>query len=293
MQKLDSWVRTHVKAFDKKPIQLITKYLFFREERNPIINDSRVILSPAYGTVIGISKTHIDSTESVINAKGVHYSLRDMVGNDKETVKYLKKFKHVYVMDIFMSFYDVHTNHVPYISYQQKFKQLKPLMTRNAPMLATEENLFKENFVEAIQYTGKYLVNNQRAITSFFCPDLGRKMFTVQLADDLVNCIVNYNEHQDIKLLLPGQKFGQIRSGSGCSLIIPCDDEFDVEPLIEVGYHVEGGIDALFKISKLKGEVVNEDIDSSYNELITDRTYYDKTEEITHSGLGFGDLEDK
>ena len=160
MMSLSTFVNCHVKAFDKKPVQLITKYLFFREERNPIINDNRIILSPAYGTVIGVSKTNIESDDSVVNAKGVHYSLKDMVGHDKETVKYLKKFKHIYVMDIFMSFYDVHTNHVPYISYQQRFKQLKPLMTRNAPMLATEENLFKENFVDAVKYTGKYLVNN-------------------------------------------------------------------------------------------------------------------------------------
>lgn len=290
MQKLDSWKRTHVSAFNEKPIKLLTKCLFFREENNPLVVDERVFLSPAYGTVIGICKTHIDSNESVVNAKGVQYTLRDMVGNDKETVKYLKKHKHVYIIDIFMSFYDVHTNHVPYVSYQQRFKQLKPLKTKNAPMLATEEHLFEGHFTPALEYTGKYLVNNQRAITQFYNADINKRFYTVQLADDMVNCIVNFNEHQDIKLLLPGQKYGQIRSGSGCSLIIPCDDDFDVEPLVEVSNHVEGGIDALFKISKLNGKVVNEFLDSSYNEEITDETYYDKTEDL-YDDYSYNDVE--
>lgn len=292
MQKLDSWVRTHVAAFNKKPIKLLTKCLFFREENNPLVIDDRVFLSPAYGTIMGISKTSIDSDDNIINAKGVRYSLKDMVAKDKETVKYLQKFKHVYIIDIFMSFFDVHTNHVPYQGYQQRFKQLKPLKTRNAPMLSTEEAFFEGDLNKALGYTGKYLVNNQRAITQFYNSEINRRFYTVQLADDMVNCIVNFNEHQDIKLLLPGQKFGQIRSGSGCSLIIPCDDDFDVEPIVNIGDHVEGGIDALFKVSKLNGVLVNEFLDHSYNEEITDDTYYDKTEDL-YDDLSFDELGDE
>jgi phosphatidylserine decarboxylase len=289
---LKTFVNCHVAAFNKKPIKLLTKCLFFREENNPLVIDNRVFLSPAYGTVMGICKTSIDSDDTIINAKGVRYSLKDMVAKDKETVNYLKKFKHVYVCDIFMSFYDVHTNHVPYQGYQQRFKQLKPLKTRNAPMLSTEEAFFEGDLNKALGYTGKYLVNNQRAITQFYNSEINRRFYTVQLADDMVNCIVNFNEHQDIKLLLPGQKFGQIRSGSGCSLIIPCDDDFDVEPIVNIGDHVEGGIDALFKVSKLNGVLVNEFLDHSYNEEITDDTYYDKTEDL-YDDLSFDELGDE
>jgi hypothetical protein len=166
MQKLDSWVRTHVATFNNKPIKLLTKCLFFREENNPLVVDERVFLSPAYGTVMSVSKTHIDSNESVINAKGVHYTLKDMIGNDKETIKYLRKFKHVAVIDCFMSYYDVHTNHVPYTSYQQRFKQLKPLKTRNAPMLATEEAFFEGDLVKALLITCvRYVVSMHVIIT--------------------------------------------------------------------------------------------------------------------------------
>jgi len=274
MQKLESWVNTHVKEFNKQKIDEMSNMLFFREEHRPSINDERVFMAPADGIVIGVAKVDINDETSLINAKGVEYSLKDMLANKRYYIQKIQALGgKALVVDIFMTYYDIHSNRTPYECYQMGFEQVQPLKTLNFPMIKTEEALFEGKLDEALGYTGKYLKNNQRAITEFWNSDLGIPFFTVQLADDVVDCITNFFAHKPTQRIRQSIKYGAIRYGSGCSLIVPITDNFDVEPIISVGDHVEGGVDAVMKISKLNGKVVNEDIDHTYNEEITDDTY--------------------
>ena len=46
------------------------------------------------------------------------------------------------------------------------------------------------------------------------------------------------------------KRFSQIRYGSQVDLIIPLSSIFNFEPIIDIGMHVQAGIDPLVRISK-------------------------------------------
>lgn len=278
MQKIDSWVRTEVHAFNQLPVNLIQNALFHRREPILKVKNDQVFYSPAYGIVIGVNKVNINNSDSLVNAKGVKYSLKQMVGNDKEVIKYIRKCGgDCLVIDVFMTYASVHQNMFPTDAIFVKHKELPPLHTLNYPMLETEEYLFQNKLDEALTYTKDYLVNNQRAINTFFNSNTGLQYYTVQLGDDYVDVICNKAK---VGRRYKAQDYqGNIENGSGCSLIIPITTSFDVESLIEVGDVVRAE-DALAKISKINNKLVNEDITSEYNVEITDETWVDPFETL-------------
>ena len=93
------------------------------------------------------------------------------------------------VIGIFMTFFDVHTNRIPYpgsISHTE----LEPVDTYNHPMLDVEKSILRD--LRISQDSLDYLHHNQRMLNRIYSPHLGQEYYVLQIADYDVNCIVPY-----------------------------------------------------------------------------------------------------
>jgi len=234
-KRLHEWLETEVRPYQDKPISWISQYHFFRDPVRPSYSDLGYFFSPADGMII-YQKT-VGPDECIVEIKGKAYSLRDAMRDPDYNAPSL-------VIGIFMTFFDVHVNRVPYPG-QLSYKELDPIDTYNHPMLDVEKSLFEDLRIptEAMGY----LHHNQRMINRVFSSELGQSYYILQIADYDVDCVTPFDLKQN-QAAAQGERFSMVRYGSQVDLIVPLSSRYDFKPLQKTGDHVEAGLDPLIKI---------------------------------------------
>ena len=232
---LQKWVETEVNEVRERPMKYLSEEYFFRDPNRPIYSDGSYFFSPADGVVV--YSDIVKPNESIVDIKGKAYSLKDAMRKedyDKESL----------VIGIFMTFYDVHVNRVPY-SGRLSYKELETISSHNLPMLDIEKSVL--DILKPTMKDAEYLFSNQRVLNTIFSVELGQEYYVLQIADYDVDCITPFRLQQN-RSFSQNQRFSQIRYGSQVDLIIPLSKRFEFTPLLEVGTHVEAGVDPLVKI---------------------------------------------
>lgn len=236
VKTLQDWVGTDVEPIKKKPMRWLAESYFFRDPVRPMFSDSSCFFAPADGIVLYAMP--VKPTAGIVDIKGRPYSLRDAMRDptyDRESL----------VVGIFMTFYDVHINRVPYAGHLA-WKELDPIDTYNHPMLDVEKSLLEELRVDV--RSASYLHQNQRVLNRVHAPALKESYYILQIADYDVDCITHFVMKQN-RHFNQNQRFSQIRFGSQVDLIIPLSDRYTLQPLVSAGLHVEAGVDALVRIT--------------------------------------------
>lgn len=232
---LREWLDTDVANVRDKPMRWLSEQYFFRDPTRAIYSDPAYFFPPADGIIL-YSK-QVDPAEAIIDIKGKSYSLR-------EAMRDVVFNQPCLVIGIFMTFYDVHINRIPYAG-NLCYKELDTIDTYNYPMIEVEKDILEE----IIPYTrnAEYLFNNQRIINRIFNLELKQYYYVLQVADYDVDSITPFKLKQN-QPFAQNQRFSQIRYGSQVDLIIPLSARYRFDPLLEVGLHVEAGIDPLVRI---------------------------------------------
>jgi phosphatidylserine decarboxylase len=171
-----------------------------------------------------------------VEIKGINYTLQDAMGDKDYNKPSL-------VVGIFMSFYDVHINRIPYGGYLS-YKPIDAIESTNKPMLATEKDIFNGKINPA---NLEYLKYNERMWNKIYSPSIDYTYYLIQIADEDVNVIAPFTTDQN-DLFAQNERFSLIRWGSQVDLILPLDERFDFELCLEDNMHIEAGIDKLIKI---------------------------------------------
>ncbi|MDX1345621.1 MAG: hypothetical protein R3179_06955, partial [Sedimenticolaceae bacterium] len=98
-----------------------------------------------------------------------------------------------------------------------------------------------------------YLFNNQRVLNRIFSMDLRETYYILQVADYDVDAITPFRLKQN-QHFAQNERFSQIRYGSQVDLIITLSDRYNYRPLLDVGMHVEAGIDPLVRIEAVANQ---------------------------------------
>jgi phosphatidylserine decarboxylase len=191
--------------------------------------------SPADGIIL--YQKVVAADDPIVEIKGRPYSLRDAMRDSTYDRPSL-------VIAVFMTFYDVHINRVPYPGVLS-YRHLDPIDTYNHPMLTVEKRLLDELRVSVND--AEYLHHNQRMLNRFDSVQLGQSYYVLQVADYDVDCIVPFDVRQR-QPRLQGERFSQIRFGSQVDLIVPLSDRDEFVLLQKVGNHVEAGLDPVISI---------------------------------------------
>ena len=105
-QYLEDWLEGEVAELSKLEVGELSNTFFFRDPLRPNHVDHRHFYSPADGTIL-YQKVVQNATDPIVEIKGMNYTIQDVLGDktyDKPSL----------VIGIFMSFYDVHINRIPY-----------------------------------------------------------------------------------------------------------------------------------------------------------------------------------
>ena len=234
---LKEWIDTDVSKVRNKPMRWLSEEYFFRDPNRAVYSDSSFFFAPADGIILYADVVQADA--SIVDIKGKSYSLQDAMRKKEYTKESL-------VIGIFMTFYDVHVNRIPY-SGRLTYEELETISSYNLPMLDVEKSLvdaLSPNTSEA-----EYLFTNQRILNTVFSIGLEQEYYILQIADYDVDCITPFNLKQN-RSFSQNQRFSQIRYGSQVDLIIPLSQEYEFVPILDVGMHVEAGVDAIVKIIK-------------------------------------------
>ena len=234
---LSEWFDKDVAEVRDKSMRWLSEQYFFRDPNRPVYSDTDYFFPPADGVVLYAKVVEPD--QSIINIKGKSYSLQTAMRNDNYDKTSL-------VIGIFMTFYDVHVNRVPYPGYLS-YRELDTIDTYNYPMLFVEKDILDD----VAPYTRKadYLFNNQRMLNRIYSMQLKQEYYVLQVADYDVDCIMPFKLKQN-QPFAQNQRFSIIRYGSQVDLIVPLSAYFDFTPVLDAGMHVEAGIDPLVKITK-------------------------------------------
>lgn len=236
-KSLKAWIDTDVSKVQDKPMRWLSEEYFFRDPNRAIYSDSSYFFAPADGIILYADVVQADA--SIVDIKGKSYSLQDAMRKKEYTKESL-------VIGIFMTFYDVHINRIPY-SGHLTYVELDTISSYNLPMLNVEKSLIDAltpNVSEA-----EYLFSNQRILNRVFSMELGQEYYILQIADYDVDCITPFDLKQN-RSFSQNQRFSQIRYGSQVDLIIPLSNHYEFIPLLDVGMHVEAGVDPIVKIVK-------------------------------------------
>jgi phosphatidylserine decarboxylase len=234
-KSLREWIDDDVREVRAEPLTWLSQYYFFRDPTRPAYVDPRFFFSPADGVIV--YQRVVGPDESVVDIKGKSYSLREALRDGSFD-------KACLVIGVFMTFFDVHVNRIPY-SGRLSYREFNPIDTMNCPMLDVEKCLLDELRVPTDG--SEYLRTNQRVVNRVDVPALGQSYFVLQVADYDVDSITPFKLGQN-QPAWQGQRFSQIRYGSQVDLIIPVSLRHEFVPLHEVGQHVQGGTDALVRI---------------------------------------------
>jgi len=167
----------------------------------------------------------------------MNYTLQDVVGDDEYNKPSL-------VIGIFMSFYDVHINRIPYGGTLQ-YKPLDAIQSTNKPMLAVEKDILRKKINPANM---EYLKYNERMWNKIYSPSLNYTYYLIQIADEDVNVIAPFTNSQN-DIFAQNERPVTIRWGSQVDLVLPLDDRFDFELCLDDAMHVNAGLDKLVKIN--------------------------------------------
>lgn len=236
-KELREWIETDVGPVLERPMKWLAEEYFFRDPTRAMYADPSFFFAPADGIVLYADVVKPD--EAIVDIKGKAYSLRDAMRDESYDQQSL-------VIGIFMTFYDVHINRIPY-SGRLSYKELDTIGTHNLPMLDVEKNL-----VQALRLNtenAEYLFSNQRMLNTIFSMGLGQKYYVLQIADYDVDRITPFRLKQN-QSFAQNQRFSMIRYGSQVDLIIPLSKRFDYTPVVAPGMHVEAGVDPVVAISE-------------------------------------------
>jgi phosphatidylserine decarboxylase len=235
-QKLEDWLNGEVKELSKLPVGELSNTFFFRDPLRPNHIDWEHFYSPADGTII--YQKVVQPDEAVVEIKGIDYTLKDVMGNDEYDKPSL-------VIGIFMSFYDVHINRIPYGGVLT-YEPLEPIESTNKPMLAVEKDILNKvinpNNMEYLKY-------NERMSNTIYVPSLDYTYYLIQIADEDVNVIAPFKKQLD--LVAQNERFSLIRWGSQVDLVLPLDPRFEFETVLDDTMHVNAGLDKLVKINHI------------------------------------------
>jgi phosphatidylserine decarboxylase len=232
---LNEWIETEVRPLRDKPLKWLSHNHFFRDPPRPTFSDTSCFFSPADGVLLYQKRVAPD--ECIVDIKGVAYSLRDALRDDTYDKPSL-------VVGIFMTFYDVHINRIPFPG-RLSYKQLDPIDTFNHPMLEVEKNILEDLRVD--MEAANYLHRNQRMVNRVYAPLLQQYYYILQIADYDVDCITPF----ELKQNWPcdqAHRFSQIRFGSQVDLIVPLSNRYDFVFVQRPGVHVQAGVDRLIEI---------------------------------------------
>jgi phosphatidylserine decarboxylase len=234
-QPLEEWLDGEVAELAKLEIGELSNTFFFRDPLRPHYIDYNNFYSPADGVIL--YQNVVKPDEQVVEIKGINYTLKDVLGNKKYNKPSL-------VIGIFMSFYDVHINRIPYGGIL-KYKSLDPIQSTNRPMLATEKDILNM----AINPNNlEYLKYNERMLNTIYSPQLDYTYHLVQIADEDVNVIAPFINHQNAPVS-QNERFSLIRWGSQVELVLPLDERYDFTTLLDNEFHVKAGLDKLVHIN--------------------------------------------
>jgi len=232
---LKEWLATDVAKAEKMGVSKLSNEYFFRDPPRPTYIDHEYFFSPADGTII--YQKIVNPTDPVVEIKGVNYTTQEIMGDntfDKPSL----------VIGIFMSFYDVHINRIPYGGLL-KYERKDPIQSKNLPMLALEKDILRK---VVNPDNMEYLKNNERMVNTIYSPSLDYTYHVVQIADEDVDVISHFTQEQN-ELYCQNDRFSLIRWGSQCDLVLPLDDRYDFELCLKDHMHVEAGIDKLIHVS--------------------------------------------
>ena len=237
-EKLEDWLNGEVAELSKLPIGELSNTFFFRDPLRPTYIDNEHFYSPADGTILyqKLVLPGAPCCENIIEIKGKNYTLQDVMGDKDYNKPSL-------VIGIFMSFYDVHINRIPY-SGTIKYNRLEPIESTNRPMLAVEKdilnNVINPNNMDYLKY-------NERVLNTIYNSSLDYTYHIVQIADEDVNVIAPFKQQGD--LCTQNERFSLIRWGSQVDLVLPIDNRYQFELLLKETMHINAGLDKLIKIN--------------------------------------------
>jgi phosphatidylserine decarboxylase len=145
-----------------------------------------------------------------------------------------------------MTALDVHVNRVPTHSFFVEERNTPNLFTNNSSMIDMEKGLLEN---EVVEDNMKYLFSNERKVSVLYSNVLKQRYYIVQIADKDVDVIINWGKGKWIE---QGTRFGQIRWGSQCDVIIPLIKKNKYRIVVEPLDHVEAGTDAIIEIGDQK-----------------------------------------
>jgi phosphatidylserine decarboxylase len=203
-----------------------------------IQSDTDYFFAPADGIII--YQKRVRQEDSVIEIKGQNYTLKEALRDPNYSAEFSL------VIGIFMTFYDVHINRIPYPGILS-YRELEAIDSFNKPMLAMENSIVDDLTID--HDSAEYLHCNQRVLNKVDSLDLGLTYHILQIADYDVDSIMPFDlsEHRAYQ---QNERFSQIRYGSQVDLIIPLDGSTGFDLLLEEGTHVEAGVDPLLKIKR-------------------------------------------
>tara|TARA_Y100000385_G_scaffold31432_1_gene29687 strand:+ start:147 stop:872 length:726 start_codon:yes stop_codon:yes gene_type:complete len=237
-EKLEDWLNGEVAELSKLPVGELSNTFFFRDPLRPTYIDSEHFYSPADGTILyqKLVMPGAPCCEGIVEIKGKNYTLQDVMGDKDYNKPSL-------VIGIFMSFYDVHINRIPY-SGTIKYNRLEPIESTNKPMLAVEKDILNKvinpNNMDYLKY-------NERVLNTVYNSSLDYTYYIVQIADEDVNVIAPFKQQGD--LCTQNERFSLIRWGSQVDLVLPIDSRYQFELLLKETMHINAGLDKLIKIN--------------------------------------------
>jgi len=232
---LEQWIEQDVAPYRDKSMAWLSQYHFFRDPFRPTYTDDSFFFAPADGVVL--YQKLVAPDEAIVEIKGRPYSLRDAMRDDSLATPCL-------VVGIFMTFFDVHVNRVPFTG-RLSYQLLEPIETHNQPMIEVERRVLDELRVD-LDGTD-YLYVNQRMLNRVDSLALGQPYYMIQIADYDVDSIAPFELRQN-QPVDQGQRFSQIRYGSQVDLVVPLSAAHEFEPIQPDGVHVEAGLDPLVRI---------------------------------------------
>lgn len=206
---------------------------FFRDPLRSITYNPSVFYSAADGVVI-YAKSRV-KPDDFLNIKGRPFTVRELLCDDEYKYDSL-------VIGVFMTALDVHVNRMPASSFFVEERNTPNLFTNNSSMIDMEKGLLKN---EVVEDNMKYLFSNERKVSALYSQVLGQRYYIAQIADKDVDVIINWGKGKWVE---QGSRFGQIRWGSQCDVIIPLIKKHKYKIMVEPCDHVEAGIDVLFEV---------------------------------------------
>ena len=236
-KELETWISEDVGPLKEKPLSWLSSQHFFRDPVRPSYTHADYFFAPADGVLL--YQEEVGPADAIVNVKGKPYSLREALRDPTYDRPSL-------VIGIFMTFFDVHINRVPYPG-RLSYRQLEPIDTLNHPMLEVESRILED--LRVAPSRAEDLRHNQRMVNRIQTTTFADPYYVRQIADYDVDSITPFELKQN-QPCFQGQRFSQIRYGSQVDLIIPLSESHELVTTQTVQCHVEAGVDALVAITQ-------------------------------------------